>query len=143
MARPDYGPFVAAARSMVDPAKSARLVHVPFRPFPPSAAILAPLCQIIQVYLEAEQNSEALENVTNAFQQYVETLNSGQVHGFTGESTYGWALETVEVGGQNVKVFVALLGWNSLATCRAAQQFRLSGAQDTEMVHVEFSSPVY
>ncbi|OAL46317.1 hypothetical protein IQ07DRAFT_590491 [Pyrenochaeta sp. DS3sAY3a] len=140
MARPDYGPFVAAAQSMVDPAKTSRLMHVTFRPFPPSAAILAPLCQIIQVHFKADQDSETLQDFTNTFQEYVIALEMGKVQGFTGKSTCGWALETVEVRGQNAKSFVALLGWESLSAC-AREKFEYGGALEVETVHVKFASP--
>jgi hypothetical protein len=141
MAQPDYGPFVAAAQSMVDPAKSARLMHVAFRPYPPSAAILAPLCQIVQVHFKADQESGALEDFTTTFEKHIETLKSDKVQGFTGESTCGWALETTKVREQDTKTFVALLGWESLTACTGARTFEYSTALEIETVHVAFSSP--
>ncbi|KAH7095540.1 hypothetical protein FB567DRAFT_512789 [Paraphoma chrysanthemicola] len=150
MARPDYGAFLAAAQSMVDPEKQAGLFHVPFQPHPPSGPLLSPLCEVIQIYFPEDLTTDSQKEFTTSFGKFIEKLSGAQVKGFTGNVSSGWALETVLKEGEAKKVFVGLFGWNGP---ESASGFKSSGAYEeiagavlsylsaAEVAYVIFKSP--
>lgn len=78
----------------------------------------------------------------------MEALGAHKVAGFTGDVSSGWSTEVVDGDGVQCKVFMALIGWNSVAahieaTKTEAFQENVGSISPKSMtvVHVQFKSP--
>jgi hypothetical protein len=149
-AQPHYGPFVAAAYSMVDPERSSMACHVAFNPHPPSAALLGPVAEVFIAHFSVEDAVAVTEAFPAQFGDFVRALVQAGVPGMTGEFTSGWAVEEQEHKGEMSKAFVAVVGWESVDAHKEAMK-SAAYAQNSKLFtiapkhsrisHVKFSSP--
>jgi Antibiotic biosynthesis monooxygenase len=98
------------------------VIHVAFAPHGPDAVVTTALTELVFLYIPMPaappkgQEQDAAQ--TGRLAAFTETSRSKirEVEAVTG----GWAVEVVDHNGQDVRVFVVLVGWRSEAAYTAA-----------------------
>lgn len=136
---------------MVDPdAEKRSLFHVNFQPHPPSAALLAPVCEIFTAYFPLDLPEKEAKRYDEAFKGLVDALGAADTKGFTKHHSSGWAIEEVDVAGTPYKLYFAAVGWESREAHLAARETAAFGdniadvmnmPQKIDAVHVCFQTP--
>ena len=121
-ARPEYPEFLAAAHSMIDPSQIAEGCHVYFDPHPPSNALYSPVTEILRAYFFVEKVQKEGLAFEAGLKKLLAALKAAQVAGYTGEVSSGWSVEELPRDGKQYKLFVAFIGWESVAAHAAASK---------------------
>lgn len=144
----EYGPFLKHLGGILDGAPV--LYHVGFQPHPASAALSdtnSPVTEVLTLYFEQSVDISKVESELKKFVSGVEeSIKDNSLKGSAG----GWSEEEVsnEKAGGKAKVYVAVIGWESVeAHNNAKKGFEssmpilkgLPGLKDVHMVHVKFT----
>jgi heme-degrading monooxygenase HmoA len=147
-ARPEYPEFLKAARSMVNPDEKNEAFHVSFSPHPPTKALHSPVAEVIRAYFPVDQQSSEGETFESDLKKLVKALETHKVAGFTGDVSSGWSIEEVDRDGVQCRVFVAVVGWDSVAAHTEATKTDVfennpvrNMPKSMTVVHVKFKSP--
>jgi len=126
------------------------LYHVGFKPHPATAALSdtnSPVTEVLTLYFESSVDTSKVESELKKFMSAVEeSIKDNSLKGSAG----GWSEEEVEneKAGGKAKVYVAVIGWDSVeAHNNAKKGFEssmpilqgLPGLKDVQMVHVKFT----
>lgn len=87
--------------------------HARFHPYAPSVLAEAPVTEVMTIYFPAEYSLHDQKTYDNGMRKFFEACNA-HADGFL-SSTGGWVDEVQKIeGGEEVKAYVALFGWESV-----------------------------
>ncbi len=119
-----------------------------FNPHPPTKALLSPVTEVIRAYFPTDQLSSEGEGFEKDCQKLIKALETHKVAGFAGDISSGWSIEEVEHDGVQCKVYMALVGWNTVAAHIEATKTEVFQAnrvrvspKSVKADHVQFKSP--
>lgn len=120
MSAPSYKPFVDDLLTLLTPDTTPSLHHVPFSPFPPTAAFSAPVTEVVTFYFPSSVTTEERGTFDDALKQFLEVMGR-EAEGFEGHGA-GWVEEELqhrsladkegETG--TGKAFELVVGWQSI-----------------------------
>lgn len=121
----EYGPFVKNLSNLFD--GKPTIYHVAFNPHPPTTALSetsAPATEVLTMYFPTSISSSDMDAHTSNMEQLAKAIQS--CDGCKGYSA-GWSLEEVPYNGSKAKVYLAVIGWQSVQhhmNARETQTFK-------------------